>query len=615
MANIQGARNKPVLQPFLGLFFDQEPWQLDPRAFVDCNNIRIYLGTVTSEAMGWSSQTAQIFDDQITMVTAFPFSIGLYQPIVGTAKDIYTFKPGAGWGFITPIYHTGSVTVAGTAVIGVGTLWNTSIGGAFRNNVVPGDQMYFGSSNQVDPNVTWYEVASVQDDTHLTLATGAPVFGPAGAYTSRQRFFGDADNYHWEWEVFPAAGEPWNSDMFFATNGADALFAWNGTQASGQYVNSMPFTAFQLRRFKNLMIYGGLVQDGELLPTSIANSDNGKPTNMIDGAANQYIVADGPFQINNLEPLGNTLMIYMGSVTGGDVVSAQFVGGALNFVFTEVIRGRGPLGSRLVAAFPDRHQFLSTDGEYRYNGLYVQLMNTHIWKKALQTFDLSRANRSFCFVNKQYGEIYWALPYTTDPGEPLTTALVEHYLEQQSSLLFKPFTKRDFPFSAAGFQPDQNITTWDELVAEWQTYTQLRWNTAFSITGSFAPTIMGDNNGRLWKLNDSNLQATDPFTSFVTLGRRITGNERSRDLITRIYPYAQMANIQLTVILEMYNAVGAGAAIVDTKTFDCTYAGNRFTDHFRCGRLFQVTFKSILEANTGWSIGGYDIDLQPGGLR
>lgn len=619
MPNAANAKNQPTVGPFMGLFYDRPSFTIPPNGFADCNNVRIYQGAVTSFNMGWTALLSAALDGAVTLIDTFQFSDGVQVTIFGTPTDLYNYNNGTPV-FITPVYTAGTVSVTNNnpSVVGSGTAWNTPMASGQRNNVRAGDFIYVGANNQnaVSPSGGWAEVASVQDDTHLTLtANYAGATASAQPYTVRQCFNGDAGQFHWETETFPAAGAPDNSDLWFATNGKDILFKWNGSDIFGTYVTTMPFVCFRLRRYKNMMCYGGLVQNGKFLPTGFANSDNDLPTSMNTGIANQFIVGDEPFFINHLGVLGNSLMIYCGEIGGGSVIAAQFVGGLTNWIFSEVIRGRGPIAGRLVAEFPDRHQFIASDGEYRYNGLFVQLMNTHMWLRILSSFDLSRAEEAFHVVNEQFGDLVWALPFTSDLNTPgVTTAYVEHYLEQANNYLFKPFTKRDWPFTCAGFKQQGTTLTWNQMTQDWSAYNFPF--TANFYTGSYPTMLCGDGSGNVFTMYAADTQNGAGYSSFVTFPPRLVVNERSRGLVKRVYPFVRQivgASYSLTNTLSLYDAVNGPAKIHDIQSMPLDYSGNRFTTHYRRGRLGQLQFGTP-GPNQPWTLDGYDWDVVPGGL-
>ena len=514
---------------------------------------------------------------------------------------------------------------AGTEIIFGGQLAN------FRKNVRPGDQIAF-NSNQNSPAAQWFTVKSVNSNTTLTLTVPAPAY--SGPYTVRQCAtpwaaanppFGAYVNF-WDSETFPQAGLPYNKDMWFATNGEDPLIAWDGISQFASYVTTVPFISQTVHRHKNLMVYGGLVgANGQQLPTSIANSDNGTPTVMAGGVAFQGSVSDGPFQINHLATLGGVLMIYMSgtnagashgvSTTGGSVVSATFLGFPNIWAFSEVIRSRGPLSGSLVAEFPDRHQFLATDGMYRYNGLFIQVMNDHIWRSVLQNFDPSRAQFGFATINQTYGDLHWVVPLTTDGTQAPVTAYTEHYMEQANSFLFKPYTQRDFPFLASGVFPGAVGWTWPQFNVPWTNF-QVPFDTV-ATPASLPMHLVGDISGRIYQLYTGQTKAGTPITSFAQWPKRLVGNGRGRDLVTRVYPELETGTGLVNIILTLYDSISGPPTIIDTQVFDTSYPSSsdgtvfRYTKHWRRGRVGQVQFNSTVP----WIADGYDWDEKPGGLR
>ena len=520
----------------------------------------------------------------------------------------------------------------------------------FRKNVRPGDKFYFGAVGQNSQSATWWTVATVQSNTQFTLtADYGSTTSTGNTYTVRQLATPisaaaapfSAFNPNWSSETFPNAGFPYNKDMWFATNGVDPLISWDGLAVSGQYVTTVPFISSQIHRHKNLMIYGGLVgSNGQLLPSSIANSDNGTPTLVAGGVAFQGSVSDGPYVINHLATLGNILMIYMSgpqggasdnvSAQGGSVVSGAFVGYPNVWAFSEVIRGRGPIAQGLVAEFPDRHQFLASDGMYRYNGIFVQIMNDHIWRPVLKNVDMSRASQAFCCINETYGDLQWVLPLQTDGATlgvnfPLSaaTAYTEAYMEQPNSFLFKPYTQRDFPFTAAGLWQGQTGWTWNNDGLAWS-------NTPFPFDNTGLPTtvpiqLVGDSAGNIWQLYQSNgFQGVNAYTSWLWYPQRVL-DLHSRMLVKRVYPffeYVPNANYTISVTLSLRDGLQEPTVITDTQQFDPSYSATtdgtvfRYTKHFRRGRVAQVCIGT--RGCTGYEpfiIDGYDLDYIPGGLR
>lgn len=523
-----------------------------------------------------------------------------------------------------------AITIAMTAGDGitVGTVT------AIRNNVRAGDYILFGATapGNIGTN-TWYQVASVTTDGALTLSTSYVGTNLSGStYCVKQ---GLTDTYTDSPPTLPACSSDTylaaagyngqqnaganpatatnNTDIWFFTNGLDpviSIYVENGqTAINSLYVRSVPYLVNCLKQYRGLMVYGGLVWVGKAtLLSSITSSDSGLPLQLNSGIAFQGIATGGPFSITRISVLGATMMLYgtgewaggpfNADNTGGVVTSASLVGFPTIWTFSDVVQTRGPIAGGAVAIFSDRHQFLAIDGQYRYNGLFIQVMNDHVWREVMKGFDITRPNACFATTIPTTGDLIWTIPQTTDPGGQLfaSSAYVEHYMEQANSYLFKPFTKRDFPFLATcAYQPGSSFG---------------------QQAGNQPYYLAGDLQGNIWILYQSNLQNLIPPLCSVTWASRKIGNGRSRMLVTRVYPEieAQASSATIDVTLTLQNYAAGPVLITDTQTFDPSYPNEiGWTTHFRRGAVASVTISD--QAGVGWICDGYDWDYITGGVR
>jgi len=538
--------------------------------------------------------------------------------------------------------------IPGSTVLTIG---NNTVTGAGRTNVMAGDFIAFrnpvAAATDIFPIVgadTWYQVQSVNSDTSLTLTTNYVGTNLSGnAYMVRQTFKGPGNAGSVlvnESDVFnsaflgavpltPASEQAAFNDTWFYTNGFDPVVmiwaAQNAASVASQafgsmYPPSIPFLAKDLKAYKGILVFGGLGFPSPTWPVTsatapattftqgneIASSDSSAPVQLNSGIAFQGIAISGPFTIAKLGILGQVLMMYgigaeaTGAATednhSGVVTSASLVGFPTIWTFSDVIQTRGPISGEAVAVFADRHQFISIDGEYRYNGLFIQVMNDQVWREVLLGFDFTRRQALFHFQCSPHGDLIWAVPQATDPGGQTyaSSAYVEHYMEQANSYLFKPYTKRDFPFtSCCTYQP----------------------------TGGAAPNypiqLASDTSGTIWQLYASNTQNGTPALATVTWAARKIGNGRSRVLVTRVYPeieYQSSPVSTVNVTLTLQNYAAGPVTITDTQAFDPSYPGSLgYTQHYRRGAVAAVTISD--SAGVGWACDGYDWDYLDGGVR
>lgn len=522
-----------------------------------------------------------------------------------------------------------------------GTRWNVLPGDfiAFRNPATNGDLFPIVGAD------TWYQVATVASDTSLTLTTNYTGTTLSGSpYMVRQCLKGSSNagailvN---ESETFisadlgaiplsPPAGQAAFTDTWFYTNGFDpVVMLWavqngaqtNASQAFGSsYPPSIPFLCKSLKAYKGILTFGGLGFPASTWPVTsatapattftqgneIASSDSSTPTQLNSGIAFQGIAVSGPFTIGKLAILGQVLMLYgigaeaTGAATednhSGVVTSASLVGFPTIWTFSDVIQTRGPISGEAVAIFSDRHQFISIDGEYRYNGLFIQIMNDQVWREVLLGLDFTRRQAFFHFQCAAHGDLIWAVPQSTDPNGQsyASSAYVEHYMEQANSYLFKPYTKRDFPFTACcTYQPAGAASPGSPIY------------------------LASDPTGTIWQLYTSNTQNGTAALATATWGSRPIGNGRSKMLVTRVYPEiayqaSPIGNVSVTLTLQNY-AEGP-VTITDTQSFNPSYpSGVGWTTHYRRGSVGSVTFSD--QAGVGWVAAGYDWDYTLGGVR
>lgn len=676
-----GAKPQPPVQPpFQGLFLDRPAHLIPPTGFSACDNVRIYKNQITARLNGYqvvipSSQFhfSGPGKNAITGGGLFTISSNAYQYlIIVNQTDIFAYAQASppigyldptasnsGLVFITPIYNTGTVAASGTAVTGTGTFWNTASGSGWRKNARAGDFISFGA-NVNDPSATWFKVASVADDTHLTLSTSAGVIGGGSFYTLRQCLNNNRTDARPAFEVFPNNGDTapataQNDICMIANFGGTSRFssadpmAWWAPAANQfcLYFTAASFSAGVLKRYNNLMLYGRLFLTGtvgaatNINQTQLASSDNGKALSLSSGVAFQGTISDGPEPLLHIGVLGNNCLIYFGSnATGsvnfggsdpnssapssGSVISAQFVGLPVVWQFQTVVRDRGPIGQGLVAEFADRHQFLGIDGEYRYNGLFLQVMNDHLWRGVLPLIDFQNVSNGFVIKTPMYGDISWSIPQVVGSANVIYN---EHYMEQANNYLFKPFTQRDGnPYVASsiayqiscflGSNPSVNV---------------------FLLANQVFGSIVGDDFGNVALLYNNDL-ISDPVggnsaavASSATFADRIVAGERARGLVKRVYPFASTAGLDsgtynLVVTLKMKDRIDGNVVITDAQNFPITTIAtdtgdsNRFTTHYRRGRVAQITFSTPGNATFGqaWTLDGYDIDIprgSPGGQR
>lgn len=607
---------RPPLNPNLGLYLDRVPLAIPPRALKACRNVRIKNGQIMRDNMGWGpfpdeANALDLKDPVVGIDSFFPRSGGQHL-LFATTRDIYRYvESDKSVVYLTPRYETGTVDVTNgsTTVAGNGTAWQA--------NVKPGDFIHIGEAGQTDPSAEWLEIDAVTDDGTLVLAESYSGATDTNLnYTIRRVFTGDMSNI-WSFASFPQAEgvAGGDGDRWYATNGVSGeIVAWDGTADQVYFPDLGDLDSAQwITRYKNMLIYGNIVWNGDARQFSILASAIGEPENITDG--HEMVVHDGIDPIIQAVPLGDNLVIY----GERSITLAQFVGGDVAFVFRNVISGIGLIAPRAFADFGDFHQFLGPDAQYRFDGITVQEVGYQVWREIIRQQSPQRISMIHAHFDEENGELLWIVPLTTDTDPesgPPETAFVEHYLEMVGENDPSPFTVRDLPATATGFFEREATLTWDSVQGTWAEQ-NFRWNDRF-LQGAFPINLFGTADGKVMILNERDSRNGEPLTSFARFGRLPLGDIRRKGTVTRIYPFAERlpaATYGLDVRLYTGNDPAGDVSLAGTYSYDLTQSSSRhFVSPRKTARYCEIEFRTS-GVSRPFFIHGYDMDIVPAGER
>lgn len=594
--------------PNFGLYLDRPPISIPARGLKDGYNFRIKNGILSNLNLGWE----KFYADGITLGSRPSFIANFFprtQPehlVFFTSTDIIRHDDASELPvYITPQYDTGTASANGTAVTGIGTLWAT--------NAKAGDFIHFGDANYaVVDAAEWFEIDSVTNDTTIVLTASAGVVAD-GVYTIRQTFTGNSDDL-WSVAAF-VQDEVSGDDLLIGTNGVDDIISWNGTDATVTLHPELLFTAKSLAVFANMMIYINVVAAGTDYPTSIINSDIGKP--LLAGAvgtglSDQFRVTDKPEALTSGVVLGNNLVLY----SKRQLIVAQFAGSPLVFIFRVAASGVGPISGRAVADFGDYHEFYGADGEYAFDGVAVREVNRHAGRDLIRTGDPVRRGFIYSHFDEENGDLIWSVPGTTDAGSgdaeaAPATAWVEHYLETVPPGVERPYSKRAWPFVTTGYYTRQTGLTWAAATGTWAEY-NYAWNDQFSSL-AFPLNLGATIDGVIYIINQTQSADGEALASYVRTGRvpLVDGHERA--LLARIYPFtAELDNtLDITVWLADFatsTALSGGSYEYDTSHVE----GQYFVSPYRRARFVEIQYGTDGDA---WTLEGWDYKVKSGGMR
>jgi hypothetical protein len=613
------AASTAVISPNLGLYLGQPSVTIPAQGLEDGLNFRVKRGALTSFGMGWEKLIAAgpaLPGAPVTLLDIFFRTDGSQMLVAGTLTDLFEFVPGSPdkWRFLTPRYEVGTASASGTAVTGVGTLWKTG-----DVQVRAGDEISFGATGRRDITDTWFTVSTVNSDTSITLTASAGTVSPAAAYTIREKFqSADAKNF-WVTQTVPRGDVGATiADRWYATNrGVDFIvrMAQGDTQVTRIHTAAAGgFRCKFLQRFKNMLLYLNIIENSGSTPNkpqSFKNSDVGKPETMTGGLSGEFVAGPQTAAISASLPIGDDLAIY----TENEVVLCSFVGSPDIFAFRVPVSGTGLIAPRLVGQFTETHQFMGRDALYDFNGIQASAVDQQVWFKVLRQQDQNRILTSYTIFDEENGQLIWALAQASDTTIGPQFAYEASYLEDLKPGTPTPYSKRQFPFTAAGFFQRDGALKWSDLTSPWSSY-NFAWGDRL-LAAAFPLLLVGDAAGQVFKLGTVDTQDGAAASWFVLFGRRVIGDARHRNVIRRVFPFVRQlpsAAYSLLVTTTVYDTEGqaVGSSTVSNYSLNSGAEGLTSVKPRRRGRFAQVQFGAT--GGPG-ELHGYDTEILPGGER
>lgn len=613
-------RETAVVEPNWGLFLDRPPIMIPPRGLRDCLNVRIHNKTINRQNIGYgpfpdgAAEPINLDGKPVVLIDNFFPRAGGQFLLFANTTDIYLYSEGSETvSYLTPRYETGTVSVSNGSptVTGSATAWN--------GQIKAGDFIHIGATGETDPGADWYEIASVDSSTQITLTENYTGTTDAGlAYTVRKTFTGDMENY-WETALFFAGTnytEGADGDRWYATNGVDRPVAWEVSMDQvyfpdfGDVVRCRAFATT-----KNIMMLINIGLDtGENRPYSVRTSAIGEPENMVTLEASEFVVHDGADELKTAFALGESVALY----GERSITLTQFVGPPTVFVFRNVMDGVGPRAGRAIADFGDYHKFIGPDAQYIFDGIGIEEVNGHIWQDAIRRMSPARLRMINSHFDEERGDLIWTVPLNSDADTdgPPERAFVEHYLEEPGpDMPGDVYTMREVPSLCWGFFERLTTLTFDQIAEAWEDQ-NYRWNDQF-FQGSFPFNLFGTASGDIFILGTRDSANGTPMLSYARFGRRALGSIRNKGIIRRLYPMVETlpsATHALTVRLYTTDTPGGRTSLEYEGGYPMTQEGNHFLSPRISARYVELEVRTG-QAGHIWSLLGYDLDVVPGGER
>ncbi len=548
------------------------------------------------------------------LIESFELRAGSIKTVFGNTTDLFEYRDvQQDVRYLTPREEAGTVSITnGTPnLVGVGTTFT---------NLKPGDQIHVGATTQRDPAAIWYEVLSVTNDLNLVLTTNYAETTAAGvAWTGRILFSGIIQN-PWVAEPFyngSALGGPSpTGDRLYLCNQIDEVVAWDGA-IDQVYTPALANvqTCRHMKQHKNKMIFVAPTVSGTFAKYSIRTSDVGKPEDTVNGEAVELIVHDGPDELLAAFPIGEQLAIYAKE----SVTIAQSVALPLVYVFRTVINDYGPLSPRGIAVYPDFHDFIARDREYRFNGAGAVPINDHVWRDVIRQITPERNFFLHHHFIDEEGELVWCVPLTSDADTTdgsSERAYITQFMEDVGERNPEAHTLRELPALVFGNYLRDTTLTWNQIQQQWQNF-NYRWNDRFFFA-QFPLTLFGDEAGDIFVYGGSTDKNGTAMDSFARFARVATGNVEQSAVIRRIYPYLEQiagSTDLMTVRLYGTDTPDGIASLLSTQTLSRGMnTSTRFVSPRQSARYVEVWIGQTAE-RAYWGLAGYSIDTAPGAGR
>lgn len=606
--------------PNLGVYLDRPPYAIPDQGLQDCLNVRIKEGRIKNEHMGWEPfNDLNLDDNPCLLIDQFILRSGSQILIFGTDKDLYYFNDATSdLRYITPWYGANQVDVVN------GSPTVTESGGADfeTNGIKAGDKIWIGDADYNEQGAGWYEVLSVAvGGTTLTLTANYTGSTATEDYTIRKLFTGDIFSF-WVSESFPDAQEN-DEDTWFATNGSGKqIVKWNGSDdfvTEIQGTGELEFTCGYLARYKDMMLYGDILESGESKSQVIKNSAISHPET-VDGTdeSGEFASSEGVDTLLALEPLADLIVAYHER----SINLLQFIGPPLNFLIRTAIPGIGPISGRCVMNFGDYHEFVGPDTGYRFDGISLTEHGGQLFREVLRGTDPNRLDQALAHIDEENGEVLWVIPLTTD--EDVTDrapekAFSEHYLELTKESDPVPMAIRELPATAMGFYESSSALRFSDLSAdpgdEFSSH-DFPWNDRY-FAASFPLNLFGSAAGDIFQLGTVNNQDGEAILSFARFNRFVVMDERRKGVLTRIEPAAgkrAAVDYGLTTLIYSTDFPDGDVSLLFTEDFDLTHASRRHMSVRKAARFAEVEFRTD-GADEPWEIIGYATEAVPGSER
>lgn len=421
---------------------------------------------------------------------------------------------------VTPANLTAVVAVGLNQVVDKGAFdlyLDFIVGGDWADQLNAADFLTIGTTYSTAD--TWYEVASVQNDTELTLtAVYAGSTAYQQAYQARQTYTGTATDY---WR--PATMEL--TDEWLATNGVDNLQTYSGSGQAADTAGNPP-KCRQLTVYEGYLVLGDVTDGGNRFPQRLQWPNHATTTGWATGDS-------GALEIDGIGVLAGfaRLQGFLLAFSERAIDKLWIVTGETVFEKKRAVEGIGCWAPNSIIETDGGVYFWSPDNTFRFfTGFTWEPISAR-----LETF-LKNLHPDYemdiqSVYNEEFDLCLWAVPSSASTGR-LDTLLIYDPSEDTWGI-------SDLDIASLGSYQVETQLTWDTLAyTDWDSWPWDKWDTRLGLAN--APVdLMGGYDGALYRVfgadTDDGAAYTGKFTLSTDLGNKKAIHLRKRVLFVDIY--------------------------------------------------------------------------------
>lgn len=415
------------------------------------------------------------------------------------------------------------------------------VGGDWTDQLNAADFLTIGTTYSTAD--TWYEVASVQNDTELTLtAVYAGSTAYQQAYQARQTYTGTATDY-WRSVTFEL------TDEWIATNGVDNPIAYPGSGQAATLAGA-PKTR-QLTVYEGYLVFGDVTDAGNRFPQRLQWPNHATTTGWATGDSGNLTI-DGIGILTGFAKLQGFLLAFSERA----IDKLWLVTGTTVFEKKRAVDDLGCFAPNSIIQTNEGVYFWAPDNTFRFFTGFTWESISGRMETFLKNLHPDYEANMQSLYNEEFDLCVWAVPSSASTGR-LDTVLIYDPAEDTWAVM-------DLDVVSLGSYQIETAFTWNTLpYGTWDTWPWEKWDTRMGLEN--APIdLLGAYDGQVYRLfgsdTDDGAAYTAKFALPVDLGGKKAPHLKKRVLFVDIFAMNEgngTLAFNLSPDYEGYQALGS----------------------------------------------------------